>query len=195
MNVSGDGACQFRAVSVGLWDSERHHALVRRKALEVLRAKPPEVHDCQVYVSQGLQIGTVAVGDDFDQYINALADDRSWGDHNTPGAATRAAAALLVTTHAENCDWSSSRAARAVCALWVGFHSEMPAAAAVCALQCYQSRRVTWRLAFFGTRCPLCVATYEHHLSDSETAARLRLSQCVQAANNYKRARRRPQSA
>ena len=46
VNVSGDGACQFRAVSVGLWDSERHHALVRRKALEVLSAKPPEVHDC-----------------------------------------------------------------------------------------------------------------------------------------------------
>ncbi len=64
VNVSGDGACQFRAVSVGLWDDERHHALVRRKALEVLRANPPPVHDCQVYVSQGLQIGTVAVGDD-----------------------------------------------------------------------------------------------------------------------------------
>ena len=128
VNVSGDGACQFRAVSVGLWDDERHHALVRRKALEVLRAKPPEVHDCQVYVSQGLQIGTVAVGDDFDQYINALADDRSWGDHNTLQACSDAfrARVLLVTTHAENYELVvEPRGAEAVCELWVGFHSEM----------------------------------------------------------------------
>ena len=34
-------------------------------------------------MSQGLQIGTVAVGDDFDRYVTALADGRSWGDHNT----------------------------------------------------------------------------------------------------------------
>ena len=128
VNVSGDGACQFRAVSVGLWDDERHHALVRRKALEVLRAKPPEVHDCQVYVSQGLQIGTVAVGDDFDRYVTALADDRSWGDHNTLQACSDAfrARVLLVTTHAENYELVvEPRGAEAVCELWVGFHSEM----------------------------------------------------------------------
>ena len=102
--------------------------LVRRKALEVLRAKPPEVHDCQVYVSQGLQIGTVAVGDDFDRYVTALADDRSWGDHNTLQACSDAfrARVLLVTTHAENYELVvEPRGAEAVCELWIGFHSEM----------------------------------------------------------------------
>ena len=93
VNVSGDGACQFRAVSVGLWDSERHHALVRRKALEVLRAKPPEVHDCQVYVSQGLQIGTVAVGDDFDRIYVTWPTTAPGATTTRLSAATRSARA------------------------------------------------------------------------------------------------------
>ena len=128
VDVGGDGACQFRAVSVGLWEDEKHHALVRRKALEVLRAKPPEVHDCAVYVSTGLQIGTVDVGDDFDRYVQALAEDRSWGDHNTLQACSDAfrARIMLVTTHDANYELVvEPRDADAVCEIWIAFHSEM----------------------------------------------------------------------
>lgn len=128
VNVRGDGACQFRAVSVGLWGDEKHHSLVRRKALDAMRARPPEFHDCQVYASRNGRVSTVDVGDDFEAYAAALGDQRSWGDHNTLQACSDMfrARVLLVTTHAENYELIvEPRDCDAVCEIWIGFHSEM----------------------------------------------------------------------
>jgi len=129
VDVGGDGACQFRAVAHGLWGDEEHHALVREKAMEVMRARPPLVFDCQVYVSNALgAIGTLSVEDHMDDYLAAIADARSWGDHNTLQACADAykARILLVTTHQDNFELVlEPRDDEAVSEIWIGFHSEM----------------------------------------------------------------------
>ena len=128
-DVRGDGACQFRAVAYGLWASEAHHGLVRRRALGVLTQSPPPVHDCEVYVSgQGDGVGTRDVGDDVDAYVAALADDRAWGDSNTLQAAADAFRCRIycVTTHKDNYHLVIEPTNHAAASeIWVGFHSEM----------------------------------------------------------------------
>mmetsp|Transcript_22754 Transcript_22754/g.70367 ORF Transcript_22754/g.70367 Transcript_22754/m.70367 type:complete len:361 (-) Transcript_22754:52-1134(-) len=129
VDVGGDGACQFRAVAHGLWGDESHHALVREKAMEVMRTRPPLVFDCQVYVSNALgAIGALSVEDHLDEYLMAMSDSRSWGDHNTLQACADAykARILLVTTHEDNYDIKlEPRDEEAISEIWIGFHSEM----------------------------------------------------------------------
>ena len=77
---------------------------VREKAMEVMRTRPPLVFDCQVYVSNALgAIGALSVEDHLDEYLMAMSDSRSWGDHNTLQACADAykARILLVAARVE----------------------------------------------------------------------------------------------
>ena len=104
VNVRSDGACQFRSVSVGLWEDVKHRTLLRGKALDTIRAQPPKFHDCQVYASRDRRVGIMDVRDDFEAYAAVLRDKRSWGEYNTFQVCNNTfyARVLLVTTYYEN---------------------------------------------------------------------------------------------
>ena len=71
--VSGDGNCQFSALSDQLYGSPDYHHVVRRLAVEQMRSYP------NVY-------GQFVEGD-FEVYLDKMAQDRTWGDHVTLKAA------------------------------------------------------------------------------------------------------------
>lgn len=68
--VKGDGNCQFRAVADQLWGDEAQHALVRQMAVEQLAEEPEEYRD-------------FILGSSFEEYLEMMAADCSWGDHVT----------------------------------------------------------------------------------------------------------------
>merc|ERR1712039_497278 len=71
--VIGDGNCQFRALSVVLFGDEDHHVMIRQSIVEQLRL----MHERY----EGF------VHEPFDEYLERMARDGSWGDHVTLQAA------------------------------------------------------------------------------------------------------------
>lgn len=130
-NVKGDGACQFRAVADQLFDDERHHPLVRRRALDHLKAHPPDVFDCEVYVSDSTEptgVRVATVGTDFGEYLSAMSSNAAWGDATTLQACADAfqVRVLLVTTNDANFELLiEPDGVAALKEIWIGFHSEM----------------------------------------------------------------------
>ncbi|KAK9806216.1 hypothetical protein WJX72_005737 [[Myrmecia] bisecta] len=67
--MAGDGNCQFRSVSFGLYGDPQHHRSVRLKAVQYMRAHKD---DFQCFV-----------GESFQEYVRNMAKDGSWGDELT----------------------------------------------------------------------------------------------------------------
>ncbi len=65
----GDGNCQFRAISNGLYGSEAHHALVRANVVSYMRQHKA---DFKPYL-----------GGTWQQYITDMSHDGTWGDELT----------------------------------------------------------------------------------------------------------------
>ena len=71
VRVDGDGNCQFRALSLGLYGSEDHHADVRANIVQHLRENP------ETYSA------FMEPDEDFAEYINRISQDGQWGDEVT----------------------------------------------------------------------------------------------------------------
>merc|ERR1719393_560509 len=71
VRVDGDGNCQFRALSLGLYGSEDHHADVRANIVQHLRENP------ETYSA------FMEPDEDFTEYINRISQDGQWGDEVT----------------------------------------------------------------------------------------------------------------
>lgn len=65
----GDGNCQFRAISNGLYGSEAHHALVRANVVSYMRQHKA---DFEPYL-----------GETWQRYITDMSHDGTWGDELT----------------------------------------------------------------------------------------------------------------
>ncbi|KAJ8613500.1 hypothetical protein CTAYLR_002172 [Chrysophaeum taylorii] len=129
-DIKGDGACQFRAVSHQLFDDERHHKIVRVRAIDQLAKTRPSVHDCEVYISKphSTSVSVKTVGEDFDAYLGAMKLDTCWGDALTLQACADVfrVRILLVTTYDSNFELViEPEAEPALREIWIGFHSEM----------------------------------------------------------------------
>lgn len=131
-DVKPDGACQFRAVAHQLFDDERHHGLVRQRALDHLRTrkKQPIVHDCEVYVtsSSGDSIQVTTVGNDFDMYLAAMTSLRSWGDNTTLQALANVFRVRICLTTTYDSAYEiviEPEREAALKEIFLGFHSEM----------------------------------------------------------------------
>mmetsp|Transcript_13325 Transcript_13325/g.17800 ORF Transcript_13325/g.17800 Transcript_13325/m.17800 type:complete len:352 (-) Transcript_13325:1426-2481(-) len=70
-HMADDGNCQFRAISFELYNSQEYHLYIRAKLVEYLRAHADTF--------------AAFVGDqqDFLNYLDTMAKDRSWGDELT----------------------------------------------------------------------------------------------------------------
>jgi len=68
--ITGDGACQFRAVADQLYGDQNLHAAVRANVIEQLKANPNHYEG-------------FAVGESFNEYVNRMADAHTWGDNLT----------------------------------------------------------------------------------------------------------------
>jgi hypothetical protein len=69
--TQGDGNCQFRALSLGLYESEDRHAEVRANIVQHLRENP------ETYFQ------FVENGEVFADYVNRISQDGQWGDEVT----------------------------------------------------------------------------------------------------------------
>lgn len=65
----GDGNCQFRSLSWGLYGTPRHHAYVRKT--------------CCDYMGRCRAEFEAFLGEDFRAYVKAMARDGVWGDELT----------------------------------------------------------------------------------------------------------------
>lgn len=127
-DVKGDGACQFRAVAQQLFDDERHHPLVRHRAIAWLASNPPDVHDCEVYVSKLGNVAPTPVGEDLEAYLAALRSDAAWGDACTLQACADAfkIRIYLVTSYPTEFELVLEPEKQpALRDIWLGFYAEM----------------------------------------------------------------------
>lgn len=128
-DVRGDGACQFRAVAHQLFDDERHHPLVRQRAIAWLTSNPPDVHDCEVYVSKSGGVVPTPVGEDLQAYLAALKSDAAWGDACTLQACADAfkVRIYLVTSYKTDFELvlEPENHEPALRDIWLGFYAEM----------------------------------------------------------------------
>ena len=69
--TQGDGNCQFRALSLGLYGSEDRHAEVRANIVQHLRENP------------ATYAGFVEGAEGFANYVNRISRDGEWGDEIT----------------------------------------------------------------------------------------------------------------
>lgn len=67
--MAGDGNCQFRVLSDQLFGEDTRHEYIRRRVVERLRQFPEEY---EPYVPGNYQ-----------DYVDGMAVDGSWGDHIT----------------------------------------------------------------------------------------------------------------
>lgn len=67
-DITGDGACQFRAVADQIYKDQELHGEVRARAVQRLRAHP------HLY-------SAFAVGESFEAYVTRMAEPRTWGDN------------------------------------------------------------------------------------------------------------------
>lgn len=67
--MQGDGNCQFRAISFGLYGTEDRHAEVRGRAIAYMRRNP---HAFAVFL-----------GEDYRAYLENMARPGAWGDELT----------------------------------------------------------------------------------------------------------------
>jgi len=79
--VIGDGNCQFRALSVVLFGDESRHAMIRQHVVAQLRLLSGRYEDF--------------VHEPFDDYLERMARDGSWGDNVTLQAAADAFACVV----------------------------------------------------------------------------------------------------
>ena len=79
VDVEGDGACQFRALSHQANGTEGRHTDVRRDVVERLRRHPPPFHDVQVYTSGVGRVDTPTL----EEYLREMAKPATWGDQTT----------------------------------------------------------------------------------------------------------------
>jgi hypothetical protein len=93
ITIAGDGNCQFRAVSLQLYGSEAHHALVRHRALEYIRERRAEFA-C-------FYAGVAA----FERYLTLMSRDRSWGDELTLRAITNAFGVSIHVVTSTEANW------------------------------------------------------------------------------------------
>lgn len=73
LTVSGDGNCQFRALSDQLYRSPEHHAVVREQIIRQLKFHP-EIYDGYVPMA-------------YNDYLKKMSKNGEWGDHVTLQAA------------------------------------------------------------------------------------------------------------
>jgi hypothetical protein len=105
---------QFRALSDQLFRSPQHHAHVRRRVAQQLRAQPARYSP---YVPQ-----------DYEGYLESMGRDGSWGDHVTLQAAADAfgVRVALLTSFLESCfieiQPEEQRSERVV---WLSFWAEV----------------------------------------------------------------------
>lgn len=67
--MQGDGNCQFRSVSFGLYGTEDRHTEVRGRAIQYMRRNPSAF--------------AVFLGEDYQQYLDNMARPGTWGDELT----------------------------------------------------------------------------------------------------------------
>ena len=88
--ISGDGNCQFRALSSELFGTQQHHAYVRLCIVEHMRAPPDDF--------------SPFVAESFEKYLKRMARLRCWGDELTLRAALDyfGACIHLITSDSKN---------------------------------------------------------------------------------------------
>ena len=99
--MQGDGNCQFRAVSFGLYGTEGRHAEVRSRAISFMKRNPAAF--------------AVFLGEDYAQYLDSMARLGTWGDELTLVRRltnTRQHSRATTPTHSVRCvkttAWSST---------------------------------------------------------------------------------------
>ncbi|XP_020218531.1 OTU domain-containing protein DDB_G0284757 isoform X2 [Cajanus cajan] len=91
VKISGDGNCQFRALSDQLFKSPEHHKNVRKEIVKQLKDHQ-SLYECYVPMK-------------YKQYCKKMAKSGEWGDHVTLQAASDkfAAKICLLTSFKNNC--------------------------------------------------------------------------------------------
>ena len=68
--VSGDGSCQFRALSYAMWGSDERHGEVRRKV-------------CDQLEKEHATYSPYVIDESWASYLKRMHDHSTWGDHLT----------------------------------------------------------------------------------------------------------------
>ncbi|KAI3426931.1 hypothetical protein D9Q98_006875 [Chlorella vulgaris] len=89
--MEGDGNCQFRAVSFGLYGTQKHHGFVRRKAVE--------------YIQQQRQDFEAFLGEDFGSYVRHMSRLGTWGDELTLRASCEALGLVINSISSDAEHW------------------------------------------------------------------------------------------
>ncbi|EFN56859.1 hypothetical protein CHLNCDRAFT_144480 [Chlorella variabilis] len=89
--MEGDGSCQFRAVSFGLYGTQRHHTYVRRKAVQ--------------YMQQRRQDFEAFLGEDFGGYMRQMGRLGTWGDELTLRGICEALAVVVNVISSDRENW------------------------------------------------------------------------------------------
>lgn len=89
--MEGDGNCQFRAISFGLYGTQRHHAYVRRQAVAFMRQHPA---DFQAFL-----------GEEWSVYLREMGRDGTWGDELTLRALCEALAVVVNVISSDRDHW------------------------------------------------------------------------------------------
>lgn len=89
--MEGDGNCQFRSVSFGLYGTPRHHAYVRRRAVKYMRQQR---HEFEAFL-----------GEEFSSYAKQMARGGTWGDELTLRAACEALAVVVNVVSSDDANW------------------------------------------------------------------------------------------
>ncbi|XP_028761166.1 OTU domain-containing protein DDB_G0284757 isoform X1 [Neltuma alba] len=114
VKVSGDGNCQFRAISDQMYKSSEHHKYVRKEIVKQLKDHR-SLYECYVPMK-------------YKQYCKKMAESGEWGDHVTLQAAADkfAAKICLLTSFRDTCFVELTPLNKVPkCQLWLSFWSEV----------------------------------------------------------------------
>ncbi|GAX84260.1 hypothetical protein CEUSTIGMA_g11683.t1 [Chlamydomonas eustigma] len=89
--MTGDGNCQFRALSNELFGTQEYHALVRKQVIQHIEDKSDEF--------------IPFLGEDFDAYVKAMSSSGTWGDELTLRAACDSYGAIVRCVTSEEQNW------------------------------------------------------------------------------------------
>ncbi|KAF7801938.1 OTU domain-containing protein [Senna tora] len=114
VKVSGDGNCQFRALSDQMYRTPEHHKYVRKEIVKQLKDHP-SLYECYVPMK-------------YKQYYKKMAKSGEWGDHVTLQAAADkfGAKICLLTSFKDTCFLEITPQGKAPKhELWLSFWSEV----------------------------------------------------------------------
>lgn len=88
---AGDGNCQFRSLSFGLYGTPAHHSRVRAAAVDCLRRRRPQFE--------------AFLGEEFGAYAREMARQGVWGDELTLRAAAEAFGVCINVVTSDAANW------------------------------------------------------------------------------------------